>query len=88
MTLIDDIDSNDEWIVNNDERSLENEIWDLTLEGEDLEGGNQNEGDNGAASDEIDLEIHNLDEEFEGLEDEDVMQDVGLDQNGLNDLLN
>ena len=43
---------------------------------------------NGAVSAENDLEIHNLDEEFEGLEDEDVMQDVGLDQNGLNDLLN
>jgi len=69
---LDDIDSDDEWIVNNDECSLENEIWDLTKEGEDLEGGTQNEGDNGAY--ENDLEIHNLDEEFEGLGDEDVME--------------
>lgn len=87
---LDDIDSDDEWIVNNDECSLENEIWDLTIEGEDLEGGTPNEEDNGvgaAASALNDLEIHNLDEEFEGLGDE-VMEDVGLDQNVLNDLLN
>lgn len=61
---LDDIDSDDEWIVNNDEAILENEIWDLTIEGEDLEGGTPNEGDNGAAiaSALNDLEIHNLDE--------------------------
>jgi hypothetical protein len=70
---LDDIDSDDEWIVNNKECSLRNEIWDLTIEGEDLEGGTQYEGDNGAATVENDLEIHNLDEEFEGLRDEDVV---------------
>lgn len=56
----------------------------------DLEGGTPNEEDNGvgaAASALNDLEIHKLDEEFEGLGDE-VMEDVGLDQNVLNDLLN
>ncbi|AES76098.1 hypothetical protein MtrunA17_Chr6g0479201 [Medicago truncatula] len=82
----DDIDSDDEWIVNNDGCSLENEIWNLTIKGEDLEGGTQNEGDNGAASAGNDYEIHNLDEEFERLGDEDVMEDVGIDQNVLNDL--
>ena len=57
-----------------------------------MEGGNKNEEDNGVAvaatSAENDLEIHNLDEEFEGLGDEDAMEDVGFDQNVLNDLLN
>jgi hypothetical protein len=48
---LDDIESDDEWIVNNDERSFENEIWDLTIEVEDLEGSEtQNNGDNGAAT--------------------------------------
>jgi len=31
--------------VNNDECSLENEIRELIIKGEDLEGGTQNEGD-------------------------------------------
>jgi len=86
----DDIDSDDEWIVNNDECSLENEILDLTIECEDFEGGIPNEGDNGVstASAENDLEIPNLDEEFEGLGDDEVMEDVGLDQDVLNELLN
>ena len=84
---LDAIDFDDEWIVNNDECSLENEIPDLTIKGEDFKEGTQNEGDNRATSAENDQEIHNLDEEFEGLGDEDVMEDVG-DQNVLNDLLN
>ena len=55
-----------------------------------MEGGNQNKGDNGAAAAyaKNDYEIHNLDEEFEGLGDEEIMKDVGLDLNVLNDLLN
>ena len=74
--------------MNNDDCSLENEIRDFTIKGEDLEGGTQNEGDNGAGSAGNDYEIHNLDEEFEGLGDEDVMEDVGIDQIVLNDMLN
>jgi len=42
----------------------------------------------GAASAENKSDIHNLDEEFDGFGDEDVMEDIGLDQNVLNDLLN
>jgi len=43
--ILDNIDFDAEWIVNNDECSLENEIRELIIKGEDLEGGTQNEGD-------------------------------------------
>jgi len=68
---------------------MKNEIWDLIIEDANLERETQNKGDNGGAatSPENDLEIHNLDEEFDGFGDELDLIDVGLDQNVLNDLL-
>jgi hypothetical protein len=50
---------------------------------EDLDGEAQNE-EHEVAEDEV--EIHNLDDEFEG--NEDVMEDMGFDENVLKDLLN
>ncbi|XP_050908117.1 uncharacterized protein LOC127121714 [Lathyrus oleraceus] len=90
----DDIESDNEWIVNNDE-DFENEILDFTIENKDFEvvtteGEDEidaatAEGDNGIeATTENELEIHNLDDEFDG-EEEDSRLD---DQNALKDLLN
>ncbi|CAL5198395.1 unnamed protein product [Lathyrus oleraceus] len=92
---LDDIESDNEWIVNNDE-DFENEILDFTIENDDFEvafaeGGNgidaaTAEGENGieAATAENELEIHNLDDEFDGEEGDSCLDD----QSSLKDLLN
>ncbi|XP_073222508.1 uncharacterized protein [Cicer arietinum] len=60
---LDDLESDDEWIVDNSEDSTENDILDFTIENEDLEFDNQNKGGNGVEDvvPQDDLEIHNLD---------------------------
>ncbi|GAU21371.1 hypothetical protein TSUD_189580 [Trifolium subterraneum] len=66
----DEIDSDNEWIVQDE--GTENEILDFTIESEDLEGGTQNEEHEVAATVELEedeCEINNLDDEFEGDED-------------------
>lgn len=90
-----DIEYDNEWIVKNDE-DFENEILDFTIENEDFEaataeGGNEIDAATAkggkeieAATTENELEIHNLDDEYDG-EEEDSRLD---DQNALKDLLN
>ena len=85
---LDDIDSDNEWIVE-DEGSAENEILDFTIESEDLEGGTQNEPEVAAATVvEDECEMHNLDDEFEGEEDDMEDMGVGIYENLLKDLMN
>lgn len=87
--------NDNEWIVNNDE-DFENEILDFTIENDDsevatTEGGNEidvvnAEWGNGikAATVENELEIHNLNDEFDGEEEDSCIDD----QNALKYLLN
>ncbi|XP_073223898.1 uncharacterized protein [Cicer arietinum] len=87
---LDDLESDDEWIVDNNECSTKNDILDFTIENEDLEFGKQNEVRNGVEdpAPQDDMEIHNLDDEFDGEGYEDCMEDVGFDHNALDVLLN
>lgn len=92
---IDDIESDNESIVNNGE-DFENEILDFIIKNDDFEaataeGGNgidvaTAEGGNGVevVIAENELEIHNLDNEFDGEEEDSCLDD----QNALKDLLN
>ncbi|CAL5199978.1 unnamed protein product [Lathyrus oleraceus] len=79
-----DIVSDNEWIVNNDE-DFENEILDFIIENEDFEAATA-EGGNGieAVTTKNELEIHNLDDEFDREEEDSCLDD----QNVLKDLLN
>jgi hypothetical protein len=79
----DEIDSDNEWIVE-DEGSDENEILDFTIE---EVGGTQNEEDE-AVPTEDECEMHNLDDDIEGEEDDMEDMGVGIDENLLKDLMN
>lgn len=86
---LDDLASDDEWIVDNDEGS--SDILDLTIDNEELELDTPNDGDlaNGSAAAPIDdLVIPNVDDEVGEEDGMDHMEDDYYDHHGLDDLLN
>jgi hypothetical protein len=84
----DEIDSDNEWIVE-DEGSDENEILDFTIEEDEVGGiGGTQDEDDGAVPNEDECEMHNLDDDIEGEEDDMEDMGVGIDENLLKDLMN
>ncbi|WJX67252.1 hypothetical protein P8452_51735 [Trifolium repens] len=77
------------WKHVEDEGSDDNEILDFTIEEDEVGGigGTQDEED-GAVPNEDECEMHNLDDDIEGEEDDMEDMGVGIDENLLKDLMN